>query len=348
MNPLLKALMRRLHAPLDGNGNDLGGTADRGDDFIPDDDDDGSPASKGAGAEPAAAKPGEAADPGAGDPDPDPAADPDPDADPDADPEAKDKPKKKDQRIPLSRHKDLLEKERAKRAELEQQLAQYQRGGEVAELNENITKAEERIIGLEKEYAKLLADGEVEKASTLMSQIRNLERQVVEAKSDMKIAAAEARATERARYNIALERIEQAYPELNPDHDDYDEELMQDIVDLKSSYEARRGLTPTAAMQKAVEKLLGARTKSQEKAIDTTPRVTEKDVAKEVKEERKKEAVKKTLDAVGKQPPSAAKVGLDSDKAGGALTSKDVMKLNQDDFSKLSDEMLARLRGDEL
>jgi hypothetical protein len=39
---------------------------------------------------------------------------------------------------------------------------------------------------------------------------------------------------------------------------------------------------------------------------------------------------------------------LDSDKAGGALTAKDVMKLSQDDFGKLSDEMLARMRGDEL
>jgi hypothetical protein len=335
MNPLLKALMHRLHAPMDGEGNDLGGAVDRGDDFTPTDDEPDTPAAK---PEP---KVPEATDEDDVDPD-------DPDAGEGDEPKADDKPKKKDQRIPLSRHKDLLEKERAKRAELEQKLQQFQRGGEVAELNENITKAEEKIIGLEKDYAKLLADGEVEKASALMSQIRNLERQVVESKSDMKIAAAEARATERARYNIALERIEQAYPELNPESDDFDEEMMQDIVDLKASYESRRGLTPTDAMQKAVEKMLGTRTKAQQKAIDTTPRVSDKDVAKEVKEERKKEAVKKTLDAVGKQPPNASKVGLDSDKAGGALTAKDVMKLSQDDFGKLSDEMLARMRGDEL
>lgn len=335
MNLRTKALLQRLHRPMDGEGSDLGGdTADRGDDFTPTDD------------EPEVKKP-EATEPKATDEDDVDPENPDGDQD-DDEPKGEDKPKKKDQRIPLSRHKDMLEKERAKRAELEQKLQQYQRGGEVAELNENITKAEERIIGLEKEYSKLLADGEVEKASAMMSQIRNLERQVVEAKSDMKIAAAEARATERARYNIALERIESAYPELNPDHEDYNEELMEDIVDLKTSYENRRGLTPTAAMQKAVEKLLGSRTKAQEKAIDTTPRVSDKDVAKEVKDERKKEAVKKTLAAVGKQPPDTSKVGMDSDKAGGALTSKDVMKLSQDDFSKLSDEMLARLRGDDL
>jgi hypothetical protein len=343
MNPLLNALMRRLHAPMDGEGNDLGGdtaTVDRGDEYIPQDDEpDTKVADKKPEAKPAT-KEAEATDEDDIDPE-------DPDAETD-EAKAEDKPKKKDQRIPLSRHKDLLEKERAKRAELEQKLQQYQRGNDVAELNENITKAEEKIIGLEKEYAKFLADGEVEKAATLMSQIRTLERQMSEAKSDMKIAAAEARATERARYNIALERIEQAYPQLNPDSDDYDEELMQDIVDLKVSYENRRGLTPTAAMQKAVEKLLGTSSKAQAKAIDTTPRVTEKDVAQEVREERKKDAVKKTVAAVGKQPPDASKVGLDSDKAGGSMTAKDVLKLSQDDFGKLSDDMLARMRGDDL
>lgn len=64
--------------------------------------------------------------------------------------------------------------------------------------------------------------------------------------------------------------------------------------------------------------------------------------------ERKKDAVKKTLDAVGKTPPSMTKVGMDSDKAGGSLTAKDVMNLSQDDFRKLPDDVLARMRGDEL
>jgi hypothetical protein len=171
---------------------------------------------------------------------------------------------------------------------------------------------------------------------------------MAESKSDMKIAAAEARATERARYNIALERIEAAYPELNVDHDSYDADLMQDVVDLKASYESRRGLTPTAAMQKAVEKLIGARTKAQEKVLESTPRVTAKDVAAEKSAERKKDAVQKTMDAVKKQPPSTNKVGMDSDKAGGTLSAKDVMKMTQADFAKIPEEMLASMRGDDL
>lgn len=335
MNPLLRKLFSRYMGPAGDDGSDAGGTGtvDRGDDFTPTDDDDVAPA-KAPAAKPATAGADSDADP-----------ETDPDADPEADPEqAEEKAeKKREQRIPLSRHKDLLEKERAKRADLERQLAQFQKGTEVAALNQDITKAEEGVLAMEKEYNKLLGEGELDKAAELMAKIRKAERSIVEAQSDLKIAAAEARAVERTRFNVALERIEAAYPQLNEDHEDFDAELMGDVVDLKSAYE-RKGLTPTAAMQKAVEKLVGKSTKKQEAAIDTTPRVSEKDVAAE----RKKEAVKKTLDAVGKTPPSTTKVGMDSDKAGGALTAKDVMKLSQEDFSKLPDDVLARMRGDEV
>ena len=329
MNPLLKKLLSRYMAPAGDDGSDTGGTdvIDRGDSFTPTGDE-------------SAAKPAPAPKAADSDDDIDPE---DPDADPKDPDETPAEKKQREQRIPLSRHKDLLEKERAKRADLERQLSQFQRGTEVASLNQDITQAEESILAMEKQYNALLGEGELDKAAALMSKIRQAERSIGDAKNDMKIAAAEARATERARYNVALERIEAAYPQLNEDHGDYDEALMEDVIDLKGAYE-RKGLTPTAAMQKAVDKLLGTSTKKQEAAIDTTPRVADKDVAAE----RKKDAVKKTLDAVGKTPPSTTKVGMDSDKAGGSLTAKDVMKLSQDDFRKLPDDVLARMRGDEL
>ena len=316
MNPLLSRLFSRLMAPAGDDGSDTGGT-DRGDDFEPTEDE------------------GEAATAAAGDEDKD-----DEDADPTADPAAD---KKREQRIPLSRHKDMLEKERTRRADLERQLAQYQRGNDVAALNEDITAAENSILKMEQDYNELLSDGELKQASALMTKIRQTERSIVEAKSDMKIAAAESRATERARYNLVLERIETAYPQLNEDHADFDADLMEDVIDLKDAYQ-RKGLTPTAAMQKAVDKVVGTANKRQEAVIDTTPRVTPKDVAAE----RKKAAVSKTMDAVTRTPPSTARVGLDSNKAGGALTASDVIKLSQDDFRQLPDSALAKMRGDEL
>ncbi len=259
------------------------------------------------------------------------------------DKDGKDKSKKREPRIPLSRHKELLEKARGERDAMAQQLASFQRGSEVAQINEDISKHETDIIKLEKEYTALLADGDSDKAALKMAEIRALDRKVAEAKSDMKIAAAESRAIERVRYETALERIEQAYPQLNEDHDDFDKDLMAEVVELKSAYQSR-GMTPTAAMQKAVKLLVKAETTRQTDAVDTTPRVKDKDVAAE----RKKDAVAKTTNAVKKQPPSTTKVGLNSNELGGSMTAQDVIKLSQDEFKKLPDDVLAKMRGDEL
>lgn len=256
---------------------------------------------------------------------------------------AEDKPKKKDGRIPLSRHKEILEKERATRATLEAQLKQFQQGGKVADLNADITAAETEIVKLEGEYAKLLTDGETEKAVAVMSKIRTLERNMTDAKADMKTQAAVSLAVENTRYGVALERIEAAFPQLNPDHDDYDEDLMTDVADLKVTYQ-RRGMTPTDALQKAVKKLVGTETPKQEAATEVKPQVATKDVAAE----RKKAAVEKALDASKKTPPSTKDVGFDSDKAGGTISAKDVLKMSYKDFSALPEETLARMRGDVL
>jgi hypothetical protein len=256
---------------------------------------------------------------------------------------AEDKPKKKDGRIPLSRHKEILEKERATRATLEAQLKQFQQGGKVADLNADITAAETEVLKLEGEYAKLLTDGETEKAVAVMSKIRKIERDMTDAKADMKTQAAVSLAVENTRYGVALERIEAAFPQLNPDHDDYDEDLMTDVADLKVTYQ-RRGMTPTDALQKAVKKLVGTETSKQEAATEVKPQVAAKDVAAE----RKKAAVEKALDGAKKTPPSTKDVGMDSDKAGGTISAKDVMKMSYKDFSALPEETLARMRGDML
>lgn len=56
----------------------------------------------------------------------------------------------------------------------------------------------------------------------------------------------------------------------------------------------------------------------------------------------------KTLEATSKQPASLAKAGMDSDKDGGSVSAKDVLKMSFKDFSALSDETLAKMRGDVL
>ena len=263
----------------------------------------------------------------------------------DADKETKDDKKpEKDSRIPASRHKEILEKEREKRADLERQLAQYQQGGRVADVNAQITAAEDAIAKMDVQYDQLITDGEMAKAAELKQKIRRAERDMNEAKSDMKIHAAEIRAVEGARYVSALERVESAYPQLNPDHDEYDEEIMAEVVELMDAYKTK-GHTPTVALQKAVKALVAPRTSRQMQATSVKPQVTGADVAAE----RKAAAVGKTTKAVTSAPPSLSRAGTNHDSnGGGEYDAKRVMSMSQKEFAKLDEATLSRLRGDTL
>jgi len=86
----------------------------------------------------------------------------------------------------------------------------------------------------------------------------------------------------------------------------------------------------------------------QQRAVDSDVRVDKGDLAKATAEERRKAAVAKNLGVAGKQPPSTKDVGIDSDRMGGGLNARDVIKMPQEAFAKLTEEQLAKMRGDEL
>lgn len=345
MSILLRSLLHPYMSPDDGSGGG-GAAVDRGDSFTPTDDAPApaAPAPDALAAAEKAAEDKAAADEAAKKAAADAASGDDPE-DPDADPA---KPKK-DTRIPLSRHKEILDRERAQRAELETKLAGYEKGKEVAVFNEDITALENEVTGLETEYTQLLADGKIKEAAAAMAKIRAAERQITETKSEMRAQTAIAVATEQVRYETALERIESAYTKLNPDHDDFDKTVLAEVVEMKVFFERMRNQTPTKALQSAVEKVMGKpATAAQTKAVTVAPKVDAEEAEAAAKAaERKKDAVAKTLDATSKTPADASKVGIDSNKVGGPLSAKDVMKMNQDEFRKLPEEELARMRGDE-
>jgi hypothetical protein len=262
--------------------------------------------------------------------------------------EAKDKvkDKAKDTRVPLARHKEILAKEREQRAALERELAALKTGSEVAKTNENITEAENKVLSMEKEYLDLLAKGEVEKAAAKMAEIRRTERSIVQAEAQLQTQAAEARAYERVKYDTTVERLEAAYPAINPDHDDFDKEVTSEVLELMGGYVATGRYSRAEALQKACKMVLGTTTRKQENATETDVRVSKEDVNKQVAADRKKAQVEKNLDAAVKQPPNSNAVGRNSDAGGGVLKATDIVNMSQRDFAKLSDSDLAKLRGD--
>lgn len=252
---------------------------------------------------------------------------------------------KKGKRIPLDRHEAVLKKERERSAAMAAEIAELKKRGNVTATAEattaDIASMEASIVEMEAEYAAFLSDGEQKKATDIMAQIRKAERTMADARADLKIQVATVQAQESARYETALGRIEAAYPVLNPDSDAFDPKVEARVARLHRANQAE-GMTPTAALQDAVEAILGAETTSQERATSVTPRV-----AKDVGAERKADAVGKTTKAAGATPPSLKATGLDSDKLGvGALEAQAVIQLSQKDFAALSEATLSKLRGD--
>lgn len=329
-------------APLVGDGDDLGsGSADRGDEVVipkeaPITADEKKLADDLKAGEEAEAKKAAALADAKGDEEED-------------DPDNPGKKRKKDSRIPVSRHKEILEAERAERARLEARLAQFERGQDVAETNKELNEKEEALVKLEGEHAKLIADNKTEEAGKLMTQIRRAEREITETRAELREAAAEARAYERARYDTTVDRVEAAYPELrqstdeNP-NEEYNPAKVKKVLSIARAYQLD-GMTPSAALQEAVKDLLGApKNKAQEVAVEVKPRVTDAEAKKAAREE---EARKTALAAAGKTPANE-KPGKDSDMLGGSLAGVDVMKMSQRDFASLDEATLSRMRGDEV
>lgn len=254
------ALLRRYHRPAD-DGTDLPGTADYGDDFTPTDDDaDAARTARGADADDAGSASGrkDGAD-GEGGEDADEgeplraAADDLAAKDEGANKESTGTPRTgKGKFIPLERHEKLLKKERARREELEAQLQQSRAGREMAAANETLSQIEDELTAMEEKYNDLLAEGDTKAATRMMTEIRRKNAELNAATIAQRDAEIMARAVEKVRYDEALDRIERAYPQLDPDSEEYDEDVYQDVVDLMQAGQ-RRGLSATKALQRAVD-----------------------------------------------------------------------------------------------
>lgn len=348
MNPLLQRLITsiRFMAPEDGAG--AAGAIDRGDDFTPttEEEDEAAAAAAAATETKVAAEPkADPKDAGAADDAKEEAGDADKGAAGLGAAEDDKKGGKKDSRIPLSRHKEILERERSQREALEAELKKVREGQAAVKLGENLTEAEAQVVAKEEQYTELLAEGKTKEATALMREIRQLERSIIEQKAEYNTQVAQAQAVEKVRFDTTVERLEEAYPQLKPGTEEFDKDLVAEILDMKAAFEGR-GYTASQALQKAVGYVIKPESKKQETAVTTTPRVNAEDAAAKVAAERATEARKKNAAAANAQPPAMAKVGADSDKSGGVLTAATAIKMKFEDFIKLDEAELSRLRGD--
>lgn len=250
--------------------------------------------------------------------------------------------KTKDTRIPLARHEKMMEKGRLEREALIAENEKLRQGTVLSKTNEAIDATEERLVKMEAEYNELLGKGEIKEATAKMTEIRRTERLISDAKSDFKAQVAENSAYERVRYDSTIERIEEAYPELDPDGEDFDKDMSEKVVKLYQRL-TKAGDDRVSAIKEAVRLVVGEpKSRTEKRALDTDVKVTKA----ELEAERKAASLKKNVEASKKQPADLSKVGLDSDKGDTAVSSADIMRMSQKEFAKLTEAELSKARGD--
>ena len=256
-----------------------------------------------------------------------------------------------DQRIPKARFDEAVNKERERAEAAERRLA---------ELEARLTKSEptkptvdprtaevdtldSKIVELHAKRDGFLADGNAEKASELLREIRAEERKLMRLEAEMiaeeKAGRATSQASEESLVDGVVATLESTYEVLRKGSETYNERMI-DLVVAEQQRLMATGLSPSKALLKAgtdIMELVG-----QKKTTETKDETKGEDL----KESRRKEALAKNLDTAKRQPGALKDVGLDSNAAGAKSVNLEVDKMTDKEFGSLSEEQLAKLRGD--
>lgn len=257
------------------------------------------------------------------------------DGKPDEKPEKSEK-KADDQRVPRQRLNEVIKKNKDLIAERDERIKSLEEQLKSVATQKDSGKLDEEIEALESQLEDARADGNKDKVRQLAKEIRVKERQIAILESTKMTETAKTEAREDIKVELLIEQMEEKYPQLNPDSDEYDEDLVRMILDLRDGKQARN-MPPSQALRRAVTEVMER----------VKPAAPEKGESKkpDVAAERKKEAVKKSAEAASKQPASLTAVGDDSDKTGEKAL-PNIMDMNADEYEALPEATKRRLRGD--
>ncbi len=243
---------------------------------------------------------------------------------------------REDKPVPVERHKQILEKERAAREAAEARAEQAEALVRKEERSVNVQKFEEHIEELEKTHAGLLLDGESEKAAAVMKQIRQAVRQMDKIENDEKLTAATTAAVEQVRFEAVVAKFEAQYAFFNPDSEEFDADLVDLVIAESNRLQRVNGMPGSKSLETAALKVLAK--------FAPTEESTSKGLGAAKGADRKAEQVAKNLDTAKRQPASMKGVGKDSDKGGeGAVN---IASMSQAEINALPESTKAKLRGD--
>lgn len=244
--------------------------------------------------------------------------------------------------IPKDRFNEAVAKERTAREVAERRIVELEKAQTQVSRGADITAMEKDITTLRIAQQRATMAGEEEKSVLLATDIARLERQIVIQQTSEVSAQDKEAAREEIRVEMAVEKLEAAYPELDEKSDKYDGDLVQMVLAQQNYLIQSQRMMPSAALNAAATTVM-KRFGAQAAAAQETPKGLS--AAAKAEADRKAAAVAKGIADSKKQPPNVSDVGTDSDKKG-VEGNVDVTKLSFNEFAALPEETKKRMRGD--
>jgi hypothetical protein len=248
----------------------------------------------------------------------------------------------KDNRIPKSRFDEAVKRERDRAAAAERELKKLQDRAAQQEQAANFEESEKKVKELLKQHSSLLADGDLDKASEVMADVLQLRDDMNNARAAALAENTRNSTRNEIRYDATVERLEQEYPEINPDSEDFDEGAVRRVQLMVAGIMQSEGKSPADALLEATDILLKPLKEAKASSLRDKPSAE----AAEAGLRRTQQQIDKNIQTAAKQPPPTKDVGSDHDSAGGGLTATSVTQMSWEEFTKLPDSELAKMRGD--
>ena len=243
--------------------------------------------------------------------------------------------------IPKSRLDGALKRAREAEAELRKLRAEPKEPVVAAKDDDaddgtiSMSQAQERLEALDVEIAKAAKDDEDEegaKLALLIREQRELQEGIRDARDEEARSTSKNETSEEIQFDRVVTELEENIPQLNPEHEDYDDDVTQETVTLAQALRAQ-GRTQADAMLLAVDYMSG------KLGIDKTA----------LQDVKLKTDVAKNVDLAKKLPPDLPGVkGTASDKGGLTGGPADGVRMDDAEFDALQadEERFKILRGD--
>jgi hypothetical protein len=229
--------------------------------------------------------------------------------------------------IPKSRFDSAQSRARSAEGKLKEYEARDAAAQAAAPKDTTAQVMDERLVEIDQKIEQARLDGDADAIVRLSTEARGIERELFTVIAREEAAHAGTAAQENVKLDTLIENLETTYDILNPDSENFDKEVITEVLDLQSAFVAR-GDTPSVAMLKAVSYVI------------PEERVTDEVGAKRTTN------VKKNLDAAKRIAPGTNDIGNDSSAGGITTDTPDVSQMSEEEFDALPESTLKRLRGD--